>query len=48
MVGGAAIKTSAPVKVWEPMTLSPVGRLGDIMQGAIGTKNDGGGVKAKA
>jgi hypothetical protein len=28
---------------WEPMRLTPVGNLGSIMQGGVGSKNDGGG-----
>ena len=29
------------------MRLTPVGNLGSVMQGAVGSKNDGGGVLAK-
>jgi hypothetical protein len=28
---------------WEPMVLTDIGRLGDIMQGGTGSRGDGGG-----
>jgi hypothetical protein len=30
---------------WEPMRLSSVGRVGDLMQGGTGSMSEGGGTK---
>ena len=32
-----------PRREWEPMRLTSIGRLGDLMRGAVGSRGDGGG-----
>jgi len=38
----AAMETTGVRQQWVPMTLAYVGRLGDLMQGGVGSRGDGG------
>ena len=35
------VSADAPVRPWEPMTLTKVGTFGDVLKGATGPKGDG-------